>query len=372
MARRARFTAARRSAAVVALRSQRGTGTGQVAVAVEAGSFGTVQGAVSARGGDARNAYAFSAAGGHTDNERANNAFDSANYTLRLDHRVGDTLAIGGTLRGFHGRYGSPGDRFTNDPDNTEREANLLATVFADLAHGPGLTSHITLGGQDRRFESENPRVGRPTAVTIVKNRRAVLDWQSTCTASAQHRITGGFTGEINHTVNTGFGAIDRHQRLFAVFAQDEWTPVENFHLTAGLRNDDFDTFGRTTTGRVTAAWLTGGAHLKLRLELRHGFSRAEFPRPVRAERVLRRQPQPQGRVGARLGCRRRLLSREQSRHAQRDVVPDGFARSHRLQLRGVSRHGDQHRARPHPRPGAGRQVHAAGAPSKRARPTPI
>jgi vitamin B12 transporter len=98
-----------------------------------------------------------------------------------------------------------------------------------------------------------------------VKNSRGVLDWQATYTINAQHRLTGGVTGEVNHTVNTGFGDIDERQQLFAIFVQDEWTPVEHVFITAGLRNDDFDTFGRATTGRVTAAWLSADSRWKLR-----------------------------------------------------------------------------------------------------------
>jgi len=49
------------------------------------------------------------------------------------------------------------------------------------------------------------------------------------------------------------------------VFAQDEFSPVDTVYLTGGLRSDDFDTFGRATTGRATAAWLVAQRSLKLR-----------------------------------------------------------------------------------------------------------
>ncbi len=261
---------------VVSLRSQRGSGPRRGSVAAEAGSFGTVQGAVSAQAGDRDSAWNFSAAGGHTDNARPHNSFDSATYALRLDRRISDAVAVGATLRGFAGRYGDPGDRFTNDPDNQDREDSQLATVFADFTPSPDLTSRVVLGGQNRRFVSENPG-SFGTQTTVVTNRRAVLDWQGTYAANARHRLTGGLTAEANHTVNTGFGAINRHQQLLAVFAQDEWTPVERIYLTAGLRSDDFDTFGRATTGRVTAAWLSRDSHLKLRASYGTGFRAPSF-----------------------------------------------------------------------------------------------
>ena len=264
---------------VVAIRGQRGDGPARSSVALEGGSFGTVQGAASTQGGNAQSGYAFSVAGGHTDNERINNKFDSATYTLRLDRRFSDSVAMGVTWRGFNGRYGSPGAAVgygANDPDNTETESNQLATVFADLTHSPALTSHIVLGGQDRRYVANSPDPFGDSE-TVITNRRAVLDWQSTYTANEQHRVTGGLTAELNTTRNTGFGDINKREQLLAFFVQDEWTPVKNVYLTGGLRSDDFDTFGRATTGRVTAAWLTNQDRLKFRSSYGTGFRAPSF-----------------------------------------------------------------------------------------------
>ena len=252
---------------VIALRAQRGAGAPTAAVSAEAGSFGTVQGRLMAQGERGANAYSFSVQGGHTDNDRPNNAFTSANVVLRLDRTVNERTAIGGTLRWFHGSYGSPGPAIgfgANDPDNEERESNLLATMFAEFRPGAEWQARVVLGGQHRRFVAESPGAAG-TAFTVVKNRRGVLDWQNTYTGIERHRLTAGLTAEANRTVNTGFGAIDESQELLAFFVQDEFTPVDNVFLTAGLRSDDFDTFGRATTGRATAAWLVADGRLKLR-----------------------------------------------------------------------------------------------------------
>jgi vitamin B12 transporter len=255
---------------VVSLRAQRGAGEPSGRTFVEAGSFGTVQGAFSAQGERGASAWNFAVQGGQTDNDRANNAFESANATFRFDHQWRDRVNFGSTLRWFQGVYGDPGDRYTNDPDNQSRESNLLVTTFATLTLAPDWTAHAVLGGQDRRFVAESPRAGRATAVTVVKNRRGVLDAQTTFSGLERHRLTGGFTAEANHTRNTGFGNINRRQTLLAVFAQDEFSPHERVSLTAGVRNDDFDTFGRATTGRGTAAW-----RLALGVKLRASYGTA-------------------------------------------------------------------------------------------------
>ena len=262
---------------VISLRAQRGAGAPSARVSVEAGSFGTVQGLIAAQGSVGATSYNFGAAGGHTDNDRANNAFDSATTTLRLDRTINERVSIGGTARWFHGVYGDPGDRYTNDPDNTTREENVLVTAFTDVKFADAWTAHAVLGGQDRRFVAESPRVGRATAFTVVKNRRAVLDAQTTYTGIERNKVTAGFTAEGNHTRNTGFGDINKKQGLLAVFAQDEYSPLDTVYLTGGLRSDDFDTFGRATTGRATAAWLIAQRSLKLRSSYGTAFRSPSF-----------------------------------------------------------------------------------------------
>ncbi|MSU24295.1 MAG: TonB-dependent receptor [Opitutus sp.] len=262
---------------VISLRAQRGAGRPSAQLTAEAGSFGTRQGTIAAQGERGATAWNFSTQGGHTDNDRTNNSFDSVNTTLRLDCQVSQRVAVGGTLRWFHGDYGDPGDRFTNDPDNTTREENVLATVFADVKLAEAWTGHAMLGGQDRRFVAESPRAGRATAFTVAKNRRAVLEAQTTYSGLERHRVTAGATAEANHTRNTGFGDINKKQGLLAVFAQDEWSPAEDVYLTAGLRDDDFDTFGRATTGRATAAWLLVKRAMKLRASYGTAFRSPSF-----------------------------------------------------------------------------------------------
>lgn len=249
---------------VVALSVQPGQGEPSGRIFLEAGSFGTVQGAVDAQGQRGATAYAFSLAGGHTDNDRDHNAFDSANLVARLDHTLASGLKIGATLRGFEGRYESPGTRFTNDPDNLEEESNWLATTFVEFNPSEDLTGRITLGGQLREFVSTNPGAFG-TQITTVENERGVLDGQFTYDGWGNHRVTAGFTAEANQTTNDGFGDIHESQTLLALFVQDEITLAEHLWFTAGIRSDDHDTFGRATTGRGTLAWQVVPEKLKLR-----------------------------------------------------------------------------------------------------------
>ena len=266
---------------VVSISAQRGHSAPTASLSAEGGSFGTVSGGVAAQGAAGEWGYAVSADTGRTANTRTNNDFTHTNAVLRLDRTVSANVSLGGTLRWYHGVTGEPGDRYTNDPNNTNREGNVLATIFAELTPGEHWFSRVIVGDQERRFESDspapNPPYGSPSATNTVKNHRAVLDWQTTYSGIESHRITAGLTGEQTHTRNDGFGQIDQRQSLLAVFAQDEFTPLPNLFLTAGLRSDDFDTFGQATTGRATAAWLPDGKTFKLRASYGTSFRSPSF-----------------------------------------------------------------------------------------------
>lgn len=262
---------------VVAVRQAPGQGAASETVDVEAGSFGTIDGMVAAQAGRAGWDYNLAASAGETDNQRANNRFRNLNVALRVDDQATSNLLLGVTLRGLDERYGDPGDEFTNNPYDYETEANWLATVFADARLSENLLSHLTIGGQDRRFLSYVPAPGQPTAVTVDKSLRGVIDWQVTGRLTETNQLTAGLTSDTSSNVNTGFGSVNRHQSLFSVFGEDVWTPAPGLQATGGLRRDDYNTFGGATTGRATLAWLVADNSLKLRGSYGSGFDAPSF-----------------------------------------------------------------------------------------------
>jgi len=262
---------------VVSLRSNPGAGAPSESVSVEAGSFGTVDGVVTAQGAEGTWGYNLAAAGMETNNDRPDNAFDSVNVALRLDDQVSKYLSVGATLRGLDERYDDPGAELAGDPYDYERESNWLGTVFADARLTELISSHLIIGGQERRFTTVVPAPGEPSDITLVKNDRGVVDWQLTGQVTEHNVLTAGTTIETDSTFDNGFGDIDKHQALIGVFADDEWTPLPNLHLTGGLRRDDYDTFGDATTGRATLAWLVADGSLKLRGSYGTGFNAPSF-----------------------------------------------------------------------------------------------
>ena len=262
---------------VISIEAQKGSGPPSADVSVEAGSFGTFTGALDAQGSRDDVAWSLSTSGSHTDNDRQNNKSDTGNLVLRIDRDLPGDVDIGATLRGFEGKYGDPGDIYTNDLYANETEDNWLGTVFADVKSTPDWSTHVTVGGQDRRYFSFDELPGVYTSTTTVQNLRAVIDAQTSYSGFTGQRITVGATAEEETTQDDGYGSIDQRQSLFAAFAEDEWHPAPPVYLTGGLRYDDFDTFGSAVTGRATAAWLNDDRSIKLRASYGSGFNAPSF-----------------------------------------------------------------------------------------------
>jgi vitamin B12 transporter len=262
---------------VISLRMNPGSGPPSESISAEAGSFGTLDGVVTAQGAKGDWAYNIAAAGEETSNDQPDNAFDSANVDLRLDDRISKYLSVGATLRGLVERYDDPGAVGAGYAYDYDREDNWLATVFADARLTELISSHLIVGGQERRFVTVTPTPGEPDDIALVKNDRGVIDWQLTGQFTEHNVLTAGTTIETDGTFDNGFGDIDKHQSLFSVFANDQWSPLPNLHLTGGIRRDDYDTFGDATTGRATLAWLVAGNSLKIRGSYGTGFNAPSF-----------------------------------------------------------------------------------------------
>jgi vitamin B12 transporter len=262
---------------VVSIAAQKGAGAPSADLAIVAGSFGTAAGTVNSQGAQGAWAWTVSGTGSYTANERPNNAFTSGDLVLRVDNEVSPTVSVGATVRGFEGRYGDPGDIYTDDPYAHETESNWLGTVFVDLKPVDDWSAHLTVGGQDRRYVSFDEEPGVYSSTSVVENHRGVVDYQATYTGLTAQKVTVGLNGEVETTQDDGYGDIDQRQTLFAAFAEDQWHPLASTYLTGGVRYDDFDTFGSAVTGRVTAAWLTPGRSIKLRASYGSGFNAPSF-----------------------------------------------------------------------------------------------
>lgn len=262
---------------VMSIGMQRGDGAPESSAFLEAGSFGSFRSTLSSEGETGANAYNAAVTGLTTRNDRENNDFETLTGAVRVDHRINNAINIGGTVRAVRGVFGSPGAEVgfgSNDPDNEERETNALATTFAEFTPSDDWSGRVTLGGQNRELVSEDPGAGSKTRT---RTHRGVLDAQATYSGLDTHRLTVGGTGEWQRFDSDGFASPSAHSIDGAVFAQDEWTPVERWFFTAGVRHDELESFGGRTTGRVTGAWQALPERLKLRGSYGTGFRAPSF-----------------------------------------------------------------------------------------------
>ena len=76
------------------LNLEKGRGSPSCSVWAEAGNFGTTRGTLSAQGEAKHFAYAFSASGLSTENNRPDNQASLQNYAVRLDYQANANLAV--------------------------------------------------------------------------------------------------------------------------------------------------------------------------------------------------------------------------------------------------------------------------------------
>jgi len=87
------------------------------------------------------------------------------------------------------------------------------------------------------------------------------------------HRLVIGGSARVNLKQEQGAADAgappdfldDTHHNVYALFAQDEWRPVRNVIVNAGIRYDHYSTFGGTTNPRIGLLWgASDGTMLKL------------------------------------------------------------------------------------------------------------
>lgn len=243
---------------VIALGLPLATTTPALRAEAEGGSFGTWRGILRSGGRSGRVAFALGLTADGTDNERQPNGWDQRTQAARLELSAGGGVMVGGTFRGLQSSYTSPGDLRSSNPtpEGETTFENHLATAYVEVRPASGWTSRLLAGGQRQYTKGTGAFFGEPFRFSLSVH-RSVLDWQNTVAAGRRVRIVAGANTEWS-TVWSGDGG--RDERLHAGYAQGELSPRENLTISAGLRHDDYDSFGSATTWRVTGAWLPGGA----------------------------------------------------------------------------------------------------------------
>ena len=256
---------------VVALDAGRGEGRARGVAEAEGGSFGSWRGRAWAEGGRDRFGWSAAFTANGADNERRPNGWDQRTQLVRLDQRRSDALAVGATFRGLQQRLTSPGDlRSTNTtPDGTTTYENNLGTLFVEARPAARWRSRLTAGAQEQFTKGTGRFNGGPEVTFTLTNTRRVLDWQNTITLASDARAVLGVNREWSTATSSG---VAQDERLLGLYAEAEVTPFRALTLTAGVRDDDYNSFSHAVTYRVTGALRVQRTGTKLRASIGTGF----------------------------------------------------------------------------------------------------
>ncbi|MDD5579251.1 MAG: TonB-dependent receptor [Methylobacter sp.] len=101
-----------------------------------------------------------------------------------------------------------------------------------------GLDHHILRLSAGFRYEQISPSESKNYGPGVIDGTRSVVD------------------GTLTNVTGTPFVYLaDRHRTIWSWVAQDEWQLADNWHLTAGVRYDDYSDFGGTVNPRLALVW---------------------------------------------------------------------------------------------------------------------
>ncbi len=226
-------------------------------------------------------------AGGYftTDNDRPNNYLNSWNGSGHITWQVSDRFSASLLATYLQSKAGSPGDRFTKDPNDWLRNENSLVGLTLQGQPLDFWDIKLTLAhNRDRSFYNAPPNPGSlfPSTFTeLTTVSRDQVDMQHVFTINDQHKILVGGTYDSTRANDlqlfsmTGFASTNKINRPIidkAVYGQYEFTPVERFTFTAGGRLDDYNAFGSHATYRFGGRWTTPVTETILRASVGTGF----------------------------------------------------------------------------------------------------
>ena len=101
-----------------------------------------------------------------------------------------------------------------------------------------------------------------PRPKRSMESRQYTLDAKLDFVAGEKHHVVAGgqlIDGELEDGVfgmeSGGSGGAVQEHRMWSLFAEDNWTPVDGLTLTVGLRRDQHNMFGSQLSPRAYAVW---------------------------------------------------------------------------------------------------------------------
>ena len=170
----------------------------------------------------------------------------SAEHTVELDWRIGDELrdTVGRETRGARRYY---------DNVTTLSRNHLSLGWTADWA-GPARVQ-TQLRAYGTRLRMDNQRGSGVAALAPEQLDDRIVEGQVSGEPFAGHQLVAGFEWRDERLHVTGLAGDKASARHEAVFVQDQFKPLASLSITAGVRVDRHELFGRETSPRLYAVW---------------------------------------------------------------------------------------------------------------------
>ena len=232
---------------VVLVDTAKGNGRLSGNVSASVGSFATLSGAATAVGNAGPLGYSVALGRFTTDNDQPSNGFKSSNYSARLDYVLSPEWEIGLTYRGQEGEYESTGSRSFYIHGIAD-SATDLATLRAQWRPSEAVSSRVIVAYHRREYRW----LGDASRSDQLNERKSV-EWQGAWAPAEDWSFVVGASFErSSYEVNSSMS----EDEIVAGFFSGTWVPTDAVTLTAGIRQDRFESVGNALTWRAGAAWM--------------------------------------------------------------------------------------------------------------------
>ncbi len=265
---------------VVVVYTKKGEGPLKVDALAEAGSFGTFNQALSARGSTDKFNYAFNVSHSRSDNvpvtpvgillpgtPKINSNYDNMTYSTKLGVDVTSDVTLNFVARYVETAFGFQGDSFTfvdftNRPDATKSSQDTTQFYTRGEAvwtmFGGRIKNYFGINYSDLTTKDFAPNSG----ASFADGQRVKYDWRSVVQVSRGLTVTAGADTQ---TEKLQVPALNAEESSKGAYVQAQLEPVHNLFLVGNVRHDDNEHFGGATTWRFAPAYLFDATGTKIK-----------------------------------------------------------------------------------------------------------
>lgn len=265
-------------AGVIQIFTKQGTGTPNVMVAAEGGSYDTFREWAQSDGKIGDFDYSVGTSRLDTDNARPNNNYRNTAAITDVGWSPNETLRVGSLFTYSVSDTGNPNTIFDPRPIDHFLTERWLIGPHIDWK-ATEWWEHKFILSYDHERQINDPNEDGFVGPTRALFERTQIDYQNDLRPTSWLTLTSGFfysrvnAGQERPFVVFGSTSVSDHTEEIAGFAQATLTPVENLIFVAGGRFDHFNQFGGVWTYRFAGSYKIDKTNTTLHSSVATGFS---------------------------------------------------------------------------------------------------